>query len=61
MTLINARTVSERYSIPLGTIYYYISIGVIPHYPVRGRKKFNPVEIEEWIKGKAKYGNEKVW
>lgn len=62
MTLINAKTLSERYSIPLGTVYYYISREMIPHYLVRGRQKFNPVEIEEWIKqGKSTNGNQKVW
>ena len=62
MTLINAKTVSERYSIPLGTIYYYLSKDQIPHYHIRGRTKFNSVEIEGWVKqGKSAYANEKVW
>ena len=50
MTLINARTVSERYSIPLGTIYYYLSKDQIPHYHIRGRTKFNPVEVEDGLR-----------
>ena len=62
MTLINAKAVSEKYSIPLGTIYYYIATNQIPCYLVRGRRKFNPVEIEAWIKqGRSAYANEKVW
>ncbi len=61
MTLVTAKEVSEKYSIPLGTVYYYISRNEIPHYQIRGRKKFNPVEIENWINQGRSNVSSKVW
>ena len=61
MTLVNAKEVSEKYSIPLGTIYYYISRNEILHYQVRGRRKFNPVEVETWISRGRSDVSSKVW
>jgi len=61
MTLVTAKEVSEKYSIPLGTVYYYISRNEIPHYQIRGRRKFNPVEIKNWINQGRSNVSTKVW
>ena len=61
MTLVTAKEVSEKYSIPLGTVYYYISRNEIPHYQIRGRRKFNLVEIENWINQGRSNVSTKVW
>lgn len=61
MTLVTAKAISEKYSIPLGTIYYYISRNEIPHYQIRGRRKFNPLEIESWVKRGRSNVSSKVW
>jgi excisionase family DNA binding protein len=44
MTLVNAETISKQFSIPKGTIYYYIAKNTIPYYRVRGRVKFSVAE-----------------
>ncbi len=61
MTLVNAKEVSEKYSIPLGTVYYYISRNEIPHYQIRGRRKFNLIEVESWINQGRSNVSSKVW
>jgi len=61
MTLVTAKEVSEKYSIPLGTVYYYISRNEIPHYQIRGRRKFNLVEVENWINRGRSNVCSKVW
>ncbi|MBU4311930.1 MAG: helix-turn-helix domain-containing protein [Candidatus Omnitrophica bacterium] len=61
MTLVTAKTISEKYSIPLGTIYYYISRNEIPHYQIRGRRKFNPLEVESWVKQGKSNVSSKIW
>ena len=61
MTLVTAKAIAEKYSIPLGTIYYYISRNEIPHYQIRGRRKFNLIEIESWIKQGKSNVCSKVW
>ncbi|MBU1147024.1 MAG: helix-turn-helix domain-containing protein [Candidatus Omnitrophica bacterium] len=61
MTLVTAKAISEKYSIPLGTIYYYISRNEIPHYQIMGRRKFNPLEIESWVRQGKSNVAAKVW
>ena len=61
MTLVTAKEVSEKYSIPLGTVYYYISRNEIPHYQIQGRRKFNLVEVENWINQGRSNVSTKVW
>ena len=60
MTLVNAETISKKFSIPRGTIYYYIAKNIIPYYRVRGRVKFNPTEIEKMIK-RGKSTSARTW
>ena len=62
MTLVTAKVISEQYSIPLGTIYYYKHQNKIPFKKIMGRVKFDPQEIANWIKKEnLNNANEKVW
>jgi hypothetical protein len=62
MGLVTAKSISEQYAIPLGTIYYYIHLGKIPCVRVMGRIKFDPTVIASWInKWNHNNANEKVW
>ena len=60
MTLVNAAVISKQFSIPKGTIYYYIAKNTIPYYRVRGRVKFNPTEIEKMVK-RGKSTSARTW
>ena len=62
MAFITAKTISEEYAIPLGTIYYYIYHNKIPFIRIMGRIKFEREVIANWInKGNQNNANEKVW
>jgi len=50
MQLVNARTVSKQYAIPLSTVYHYVEKGVLPCILIGGRKKFDPIKIEKMLR-----------
>jgi excisionase family DNA binding protein len=48
--LIDYRALSERWSMPLGTIYSMVSRGQIPHVRLGPRTvRFDPAELELWL------------
>ena len=62
MALVTAKTISEQYAIPLGTIYYYKHHNRIPFKKIMGRVKFDTQEIASWAnRGNKNNANEKVW
>lgn len=47
--LIGIKELSEQIGIPVGTIYSWTSMKVIPHYKIGRLVKFEEAEIEKWL------------
>jgi hypothetical protein len=57
-----AKQVSQKFAIPLSSVYRYTKTGELPHRPIGGRKKYPMDKIErEWNKGVRDNANSKVW
>ena len=61
MTWGKAKDVSNKWAIPLPTVYYYIEKGIIPANRIAGRWKFPMDTIEKIFKGGSVDANTKVW
>ncbi len=42
--------VSEILSVSPKTVYFWCDLRIIPHYRIGGSIRFDPEEIEEWMK-----------
>lgn len=62
MTWGTAKQVSERFAIPLSTVYYYAKTGALPVKSIAGRKKY-PLDMidKEFNKGIKDSVNARVW
>ncbi len=47
--LIGIKELAKQIDIPVGTIYVWTSMKVIPYYKVGRLVKFDEAEIEKWI------------
>jgi|GEM_PF-2662877 hypothetical protein len=62
MTWGKAKQVSEKYAIPLSSVYYYGKIGALPMKVIQGRK-FYPLDMidKDFNRGVKESVNAKAW
>ena len=46
------KEVSELLSIPVGTLYNYVSSGKIPYFKIGGHVRFSIPMLEKWLQSK---------
>lgn len=54
--LLDVKQISEFLSVKPGTIYYWVSIGFIPHYKINKLVRFKEQEILEWLEKRKQDG-----
>lgn len=54
--LLDVKQLSGLLSIKPGTIRYYVSIGFIPHYKIRGLVRFSEKDVIEWLEKRKRGG-----
>jgi excisionase family DNA binding protein len=54
--LLNVKQLSNLLSIKPGTIRYYVSIGFLPHYKIRGLVRFSEKDVIEWLEKRKRGG-----
>lgn len=62
MTWGTAKQVSQKFAIPLSTVYYYAKIGALPSKSIAGRTKY-PIDVidKDFNRGVKDIGNARVW
>jgi len=59
---VGVKEVAEFIGLPAGTIYYYISKAMIPHYKFNGKPRFVLTEVDRAIRENNRGSIlEKVW
>ena len=50
MKLVGVKEISELLGIKLSTIYQWAELRQIPHIKLNGSLRFDPADIEKWVK-----------